>query len=157
MDKARAQLVAFQTERAQLCADVPGPLLRLLMMVMAIATRCLRCARLWRRQRVKQEEAERAEAVKAEPAGVAGATDLEAGGGPATAEDVDMSDAELEGASTAEFKAYLEGCGLKQLAGGTDDDDELRDAVKRCLKAPTWQEVKRRRTAGVGASGARHS
>ena len=52
----------------------------------------------------------------------------------------------LDGASPEELREYLRACGLDTLAGEADDGD-LRDAVKRCLKPPTWQEVKRRRKA----------
>eukprot|EP00959_Pyramimonas_sp_CCMP1952_P426814 8939130-Pyramimonas_sp.AAC.1 len=61
-----------------------------------------------------------------------------------------MDDEELDSATNEELRAFLEACGLEKLAGGTDDDAELRDAVKRCLKAPSWQEVKRRRKAAAG-------
>ena len=53
---------------------------------------------------------------------------------------------ELAGASAEELREYLRACGNDTLAGEADDAD-LRDAVKRHLKPPSWQEVKRRRKA----------
>ena len=65
-------------------------------------------------------------------------------GPPAAAMEEDGD--ELDGASAEELREYLRACGNDTLAGEADDAD-LRDAVKRCLKPPSWQEVKRRRKA----------
>ena len=65
-------------------------------------------------------------------------------GPPAAAMDEDGD--ELDGASHEELREYLRARGNDTLAGEADDAD-LRDAVKRYLKPPSWQEVKRRRKA----------
>ena len=154
--KSLAQLVAVQAERAQLCdalqpppedplgAD-PGGRWSLAAMCEVMQKQNLPMAlqervrdvfgEIREVQHVAQQQRRAQEPAPANE----GAAPPES---PAAA--AAMEDDELEGASAEELREYLRACGNDTLAGDADDAD-FWDAVKRCIKPPTWQEVKRRR------------
>ena len=91
-----------------------------------------------KRLKAEQEQQERAAQQSAEDAAAAQAAQQRA----AAAKDAEEA---INAASIDELREYLKKCGMEVLAGGSDDDAELRAAVKRMHTAPSWQEAKRLR------------
>ncbi|CAK0832564.1 unnamed protein product [Prorocentrum cordatum] len=152
IEQTRAQLLAVTTERAQICNTLPSSVERppvadaagngrwtITAMVEVLQGMGLEAPVQEKFLGVVEEiqQAERAEAeARPPPPAAAPAADI----GPAQSrpKDEPFEEAELVDATTEEPKAHLEAVGLGQLAGGFGDDAGPRDAVKRCIQAPTW-------------------